>query len=86
MFIDAIVQSINDQSEAAQESFFWHDDVSFALIDTFKKLFESAMAIVDIKNPMQTASLHKIVRFIDEALSGLAKRTNNFRENPMKNH
>lgn len=52
MFIDAIVQSINDQSEAAQESFFWHDDVSFALIDTFKKLFESAMAIVDIKNPM----------------------------------
>ena len=55
-------------------------------MQTFKKMFESAMVIVDIKNPLQTNSLQKVLRFIDDSLSALAKKTNNFKENPMQAH
>ena len=55
-------------------------------MDTFKKLVESGLAIVDTRNPNQINSLQSILRFIDTALSQLAKRTNNFKENPMKKH
>ena len=44
------------------------------------------MAIVDIKNPLQISGLQTILRFIDDGLSTLAKKTNGFKENPMRRH
>ena len=35
---------------------------------TFKKLFESGLAIVDIKNPLQINGLQTILRFIDDSV------------------
>lgn len=56
------------------------------MIDTFKRLVESGMAIVDIKNPLQLTTLQTILRFIDDCMATLSKKTNGFRENPMRKH
>ena len=50
--MDAITQSLNEESEAQPDTYFWSDEPSTALLVTFKKLFESGLAIVDIKNPL----------------------------------
>lgn len=52
IFMDAITQSLNEESEAQPDTYFWSDESSTALLVTFKKLFESGLAIVDIKNPL----------------------------------
>lgn len=44
------------------------------------------MTILDIRNPLQINSLQSVLQFIDEAMSKLAKKTDNFKENPMKKH
>ena len=80
------MQSLNEEQEASADSYFWNEQSSLALLDTFKKLIESGMAVVEIKNPKQITTVHKVLKFIEEALSTLAKKTNNFKENPMKKH
>ena len=57
-FMDAIIQSINEEeSDSQTDSYFWSDRTSTALIETFKKLMESSMTILDIRNPLQINSL-----------------------------
>ena len=84
-FMKAIMQSINDE-EQDSGSFFWDENVTPCLIHTFQKLVESGMAIVDFKNPQQLNGIQGILKFVDEALQVVSKKTNNFRDSPMKQH
>ena len=47
---------------------------------------ESGLAIVEFKNPLQMGFLQSVLRFVDEALTLLAKKTGNYKENPMRRH
>ena len=50
VFMHAIIESINQ--EDSDSTYFWKDGNSDALMDTFKRLVESGMTILEVRNPM----------------------------------
>ena len=51
-FLNAILQSLNEEGEALPETFFWQDQVSSTIIENFRKLVEASMMTVKIKSPL----------------------------------
>ena len=50
--MDAILQSLNDESEAHADTYFWSESITTALIESFRKLLEASMLSNDQTNPI----------------------------------
>ena len=78
-FMDAIKESLNAQDEAGQHEFFWDPAISKVLISSFTRLVQSSLTVLHVQSTNQLPALLRILKFVDEALQVLAKKTNNFR-------
>ena len=68
--MEAITQSLGEESEAAlPQAYSWDDDCSIMMMETFRKQLEAGFAILDVRNPNQINGLQQVLRFIDTSLS-----------------
>ena len=82
-FLSAIFQSLNEQDESGQNEFFWDETISRVLVDAFTRLVQSSLAARRAQSTNRPPALLRVLKFIDEGLQLLAKKTNSFKT-PMK--
>jgi hypothetical protein len=64
----------------------WNDDISTYLMRTYNELVRQSLARIDWSRSRFCDIAINQIRFVDDMLSLLAKKTNNFKAAPLKKH